>query len=398
MNKVIKILHKLFVFITHRYYMTDKVYLNRGDSNDANITYLTNIGNNVDISDKFYIINYNNKTTALISDVDEKKLDKKGNIDNIVSFNKYSEHDIRGNIEEETNVLIEFLKSYNAKEIITGPKFPSYIFNELSEKYNIKSISENPIAQKRKIKKDKEIKNLRSIQKLTEDGMKYIEQILTESNVNENNKLMWNDNILTSEILRYEIEEFFKKNNASNKLKYIISTGKDSSDPHERGSGPIESNVPILIDIFPQSESGYYGDMSRTFIKGKPCEELKNMNAAVNEALIKALNVTKDGIKSDTVHGKVCEIIEKYGYETGVDKENGFTHSTGHSIGLEIHENPRISGNSTVLKENMVLTIEPALYNKNIGGLRIENMVCITKDGINDFNTMDKNIIEIPIN
>jgi len=377
--------------------MENKIYLHRGCSNDANIRYFTQINDDVDISDKFYIIKNENEKIALIGGVDKRKLNKHGNLSKIITFGKFSDSDIRGNIEEETKVLNEFLKQYKEQKIITGPKFPSYIFNELEKNYNIKSLRENPIAKERKIKKDYEIENLREIQKITENGMKHIKNILDESSVNNEDILEWQNNILTSEILRKEVEKFFNEYNASMEIKYIIATGKNSADPHERGNGPIKANVPILIDLFPKSNSGYYGDMSRTFIKGEPSQEFKNMSNAINDALNSALNIIQDGITANEIHNKVCEVLENHGYDTGVNKDNGFTHSTGHSIGLEIHETPRISGESKEIKENMILTIEPGLYYDSIGGLRIEDMIRVKKDGFENFNTMNKEIIQSEI-
>jgi len=376
----------------------DNIYLHRGTSNDPNIKYLTGMGEDVDISDKFYIIKYKDKIIALIGRVDKRKLEQNCDLSRIITFGEYSNADIRGNIKKETNVLTKFLNEYKEYSFITGPKFPSYIFNQLSDKYDINSLSENPISQKRKIKTKVEIEKMRSIQQCTERGMKYIEKILKESDVNDQYELVWKGNILTSSILRKEVENFFDKNDSFTPYKYIIATGKDSSDPHNRGKGPIRAQVPIIVDIFPYSKYGYYGDMSRTFIKGEPSQKLQNMNKAVNKSLNAGLEIIEDGIEANKVHDRVCEVIEKHGYETGVNKESGFIHSTGHSIGLELHENPRISGDAEKLKENMILTIEPGLYYEDIGGIRTENMIRVTEDGYEDFNTMSKNLICIPIN
>lgn len=372
------------------------VHVHRGSLSDANIKYFAQINDDVDISDKFYVIEFDNEKIALIGGVDKRKLEKHGNLSQVVTFDEYSNSDIRGNIEEETKVLNEFLKQYKEQKIITGPKFPSYIFNELAKSYNIKSLRENPISKERKIKKDYEIENLREIQKITENGMKHIKNILDESSVNNEDILKWQNNILTSEVLRKEAEKFFNKYNASMEIKYIIATGKNSADPHERGSGPIKSNVPILVDLFPKSKEGYYGDMSRTFIKEEPSEKLENMNKAVNEAISESLNIIQEGIKIKDIHNKVCEVIERHDFSADIDKNEGFIHSTGHSIGLEIHEMPRISShNENELKENMILTIEPGLYYEDVGGLRIEDMIRVKENGFENFNTMNKKLIQL---
>lgn len=128
----------------------DNIYLHRGTSNDPNIKYLTGMGEDVDISDKFYIIKYKDKIIALIGRVDKRKLEQNCDLSRIITFGEYSNADIRGNIKKETNVLTKFLNEYKEYSFITGPKFPSYIFNQLSDKYDINSLSENPISQKKK--------------------------------------------------------------------------------------------------------------------------------------------------------------------------------------------------------------------------------------------------------
>lgn len=373
--------------------MGKEIYLQRGNSDDTNITYLTNLDSNVEITDKFYVIKYDGKITVLVGGVDKKKIEKYGDISKIISFSKYSDYDIRGDIEEETKVLRKFLEDYDVKNINTGPKFPSYIFNKLQQDYDIHSMGKNPISEERKIKKKYEIDNLRSIQEITEKGMKHAEKILRQSKVNKNKELVWDNTVLTSEELQKQIKNFLNKEGVLTPQKYIVAIGQDSADPHERGSGKIKTNVPILIDIFPKSNSGYYGDMTRTFVKGKPPEQLENMGNAVTEALNEALDTIESDIKSCKVHKVVCDVLEKHGYKTGTNNDYGFTHSTGHSIGLELHENPRISGKDEKLRDNMILTIEPGLYYENIGGVRIENMIRVTENGFEDFNNMDKNLI-----
>jgi Xaa-Pro aminopeptidase len=136
--------------------------------------------------------------------------------------------------------------------------------------------------------------------------------------------------------------------------------------------------------------------MNRTFLKGEASDEIKRMKEAVLESQQAALEVLEKGagVKANEVHNKVCDILENHGYETlrDNDTESGFIHSTGHAVGLELHEPPRISGNDTELKAGHLLTIEPGLYVPELGGLRIEDMVLIKEDGYENFNTMDKDL------
>ncbi len=154
--------------------------------------------------------------------------------------------------------------------------------------------------------------------------------------------------------------------------------------PHHSGSGPIVPDTPIVIDIFPRSQqTGYFGDMTRTVVKGTPSKEVKRMYKAVLEGQKIGISMIKHGVKSADVHNAVVDYFSKSGFKTGqIDgKQQGFIHSTGHGLGLEIHEPPRVSVGNDILQAGNVVTVEPGLYYEKLGGVRIEDVVLVTKKG-----------------
>ena len=164
----------------------------------------------------------------------------------------------------------------------------------------------------------------------------------------------------------------------------IVAGGNQATDPHERGSGPLKAHQAIIIDIFPRCiQSGYYGDFTRTFCRGKAPEQLKRQYKAVKEAQEAAIAIIRDGVLGSAVHQQVLDTFEERGYKTeSINGEmQGFIHTTGHGIGLDIHEYPRISTVPITLKAGMITSVEPGLYYKGIGGVRIEDLVYITKTG-----------------
>ena len=198
--------------------------------------------------------------------------------------------------------------------------------------------------------------------------------------------------ILTSEILRS-----FCQNELSLKglecPDCIISSGRHSSLPHHEGSGPIKESSPIIMDIFPRNiENGYYADITRTIVKGKPSKILKDMFKVVKNGQSLGVKLVKAGIDSRIIHNTIKNFFDESGFLTDFEKKNpdGFIHSTGHGLGLEIHEPPRVSSLKEILKANQVITIEPGLYYSNIGGVRIEDTVVVTKEGCKSLSKFPK--------
>jgi len=201
----------------------------------------------------------------------------------------------------------------------------------------------------------------------------------------------------TSEEAHAIIEATLDIYNCHSPQGHIVAGGKQSAEPHEIGRGHIKKGVPIVIDIFPQSKkSGYFADMSRTVCIGKPPAELKKMYDAVLAAQELAISLIKPGVSTKEIQYLVEEFFDNEGYVTsGVGKEfefaEGFVHGLGHGVGLNVHEEPHLSRRgSGVLLEGDVITIEPGLYYKNIGGIRIEDMLLVTATGSKNLTNFSK--------
>ncbi|WNY26298.1 Xaa-Pro dipeptidase [Methanolapillus ohkumae] len=203
--------------------------------------------------------------------------------------------------------------------------------------------------------------------------------------------LVLEDEILTGDRVLKEIDRVLLKFGCAGE-ETIVSCGEDSANPHGKTYGPLYSNQPIVIDIFPQhKKTRYFGDMTRTVIKGKASAELLRMYDAVKGAQEIGVQTAKPGVTCKEVHNAVCDYLEKAGYLTyrGGSKI-GFIHTTGHGVGLDIHETPSVSENDHILEPGNVITIEPGLYYPGIGGIRIEDTIVITKDGCRNLNRMEK--------
>ncbi|MCA1727915.1 MAG: Xaa-Pro peptidase family protein [Actinobacteria bacterium] len=178
----------------------------------------------------------------------------------------------------------------------------------------------------------------------------------------------------------------------------ITAGGSQATDPHERGHGPLKAGESIILDIFPADKTTrYYADMTRTFVKGEPGEDLQKMYDAVLESQEAALAMIGPGVNGRDVHRKVSDVLHEAGYETlvhdqrpGEPLQEGFIHGTGHGVGLEIHESPRVSISDEKLVSGDVVTVEPGLYYPEIGGVRIEDLVVVTESGCRNLTNFPK--------
>jgi Xaa-Pro aminopeptidase len=199
------------------------------------------------------------------------------------------------------------------------------------------------------------------------------------------------DEVLTSERLRSFIQVFLLKRGCSGAAP-IVSGGHQAALPHEIGSGPLRTNETIILDVFPRSLGTLYcADITRTIVHGTPSDTVVAMHKAVAEAVNVVLNGIKPGVDGMTLHHQVVALFKDRGFETTTKdgKPQGFFHGTGHGVGLEVHEQPKISEVSCILEEGDVVTVEPGLYYPDIGGVRIEELVVVEKDGCRNMCTLD---------
>ncbi|MBF0159348.1 MAG: M24 family metallopeptidase [Magnetococcales bacterium] len=189
---------------------------------------------------------------------------------------------------------------------------------------------------------------------------------------------------LTSERVRGEIDAMLARMGAE-ASHTIVCGGLLSADPHESGHGPLAAHSPIILDVFPRvGRSGYWGDMTRTVCRGEAPQRLKAMWQAVRVGQQLAFGLIASGCSGRQIHDAVTESMASAGFSTGITAEGvhfGFIHGTGHGLGLEIHEAPRIGMRDARLEQGHVVTVEPGLYYPDIGGVRLEDVVLVTADG-----------------
>lgn len=248
----------------------------------------------------------------------------------------------------------------------------------------------------RAIKSADEIKALRAAQALNEQLIAHARSILVEAEIGKANTLFWHDKVLTSEIVRGEMNALAARLGATEFGNGpIVACGKQGATPHHRGSGPLKAHELIVIDSFPRHANGYWGDCTRTYLKGTPKKWQTELVEAVLAAQKLALDLIMAGNNGKEIHATVQQFFAHHGFATGSDAQGrpyGFFHGTGHGVGLELHDpGPRtIAGVDCILKAGMVTSVEPGLYLPNKGGCRIEDVVMVTEEGHKNLTKLSK--------
>lgn len=199
----------------------------------------------------------------------------------------------------------------------------------------------------------------------------------------------------TAEEAHSVIDQTLALHNCHSPEGHIVGAGPESFAPHYLGEGSIAKGQPIVIDIYPQSkETGFYADMTRTVCLGEPSAELQDMYNAVKQVQEECIALLRPGARCDDIHQVAVDQFIAMGYDTsGTGGEfkfhEGFVHSIGHGLGREVHEEPFFGGGrGNILQVGDVVTIEPGLYYKHIGGVRLEDLFLITELGCEQLTTL----------
>jgi Xaa-Pro aminopeptidase len=279
-----------------------------------------------------------------------------------------------------SNWAAYLLRSEDIRKVVVPSAFPVALARRLETKGFRVSVAGDAIFPERAVKVPGEVDCIRRAQQAGVFGVRRAVEVLKRARVSRDGMLEFEGEKLTAGKLRKEIMKTLLDHSCMGR-DIIVAPGMQAADPHEGGHGPIKQGEGVVIDIFPQHmDHGYWGDISRTVVKGEPAAEYRKMYHAVKEAQEAALSKIRPGVKCATVHKTVADEFQRRGFKTEIrnGRPCGFIHSTGHGVGLDIHESPSIAPNETRLRKGNVITIEPGLYYPGLGGVRIEDTVEVT--------------------
>ncbi len=246
----------------------------------------------------------------------------------------------------------------------------------------------------RAIKTGREIKFIAHSQEVAQQAVERVAGIIEKARPDAKGLLFYEQKPLTSEFL-HEKAALFLVSRGFEAGETIICPGADSSMPHCRGSGRLYNNSQVVIDIFPKDNATrYYGDVTRTVFKGEPTGRFVRMYGAVQKVQGECLERLRAGMTGAELYRYAAGKFEKMGYKKTTNKAGvfGFNHSLGHGLGLDVHEEPRLSPTGGKLDAGNVVTIEPGLYYPKIGGVRIEDAVVVTKKGCRNLTRLPKDL------
>ena len=250
----------------------------------------------------------------------------------------------------------------------------------------------------RRSKDEQEIAWLRESQRATEAAMEMACRLVASAKARSDGVLVHQGEPLTSERVRAAVDHWLLDRGYSNPPP-IVAGGREGADCHNLGYGELKTGEPVIVDVFPRNrETLYYGDCTRTVVHGEIADEIAKMHAAVRQAKAAATAAVRPGVTGEDVHRATTREITRCGYSVGLPDEQSpdcycaITHGTGHGVGLEVHEPPLLDLKGPELVAGDVLTIEPGLYRKDLGGVRVEDMIVVTESGCETLNKLQEGL------
>jgi len=353
-----------------------------GSEYDADMLYVSGMF----VPDPFIAIEIKGAWHGLFSPLEVDRAAKQSSFDHVHLDSEWKEKGKeRGWQPGLTATAAAFLQDHHISHIRVAGHFPLRFAEQLRGWGFQVEAAEGALFESRIIKSEMEIKQLAKAEKLTRNAMRQAEKFLGECTIGNDSVLRHVDvsGKVKSKHLRSVIETYLIQNGAM-PSHTIVACGKESADPHNIGQGVLRAHQPIIVDIFPRLlSSGYWGDMTRTYVKGKATSDVKKLYQTVKEGQDIGLGMVADGVLTADIHRAITAHFDACGFKTGSvrGKQCGFFHGTGHGVGLEIHEAPRVSTADDRLKNGHVITIEPGLYYPHLGGVRIEDMVVVRENG-----------------
>jgi len=289
--------------------------------------------------------------------------------------------------EIQKEILLRAVRDFGVTNAVVPFWFPTKLADHLRANGIELTPDEKFFNSRRRVKNEEELAGMRRAQRAAEAGMRAAQAMLAAADV-DGKTLTLDGEPLTSERVKVAIRQAFEEHNCSSD-DFIVAGGAQGAVGHDTGSGPLEADSPIIVDIWPRDrESACFTDMTRTFVVGEPSREIAEWHRLTREALDRSHDSIKEGVTGRAVFDAACDVYEAAGQKTGRTKEKGvaldegFFHALGHGVGLEVHEMPIMGMVGTEeLVAGDVVTVEPGLYRQGFGGVRLEDIVLVTDEG-----------------
>ena len=337
------------------------------------------------VPDPFISFIVDDRSYAVVNALEYSRMCKSSRFDEILSLEDYRIQAVNKwlNADPGPDKIIRLIsKEFGIDTFIIAQDFPAGLALTLKKKKISLKVMSGSVFPQREMKNDEEAEAIRLGNRASIAGLRTAEKMIRQAEI-VNGRLYFNTRPLTSEKVKTAIELACLQAGAI-ATHTIVAGGKQACDPHCEGYGPLRAHELIIVDVFPRlKKSGYYGDMTRTFLKGRASEKQKKLVSTVQGAQQEALDSIRAGVSGIGIHQQVQAHFARQGYKTRRTTKGyeGFFHGTGHGLGLEVHEPPRVNPNGAILETGHVVTVEPGLYYPGLGGSRIEDVVRVKEDG-----------------
>jgi Xaa-Pro aminopeptidase len=347
---------------------------------DADILYPTGFF----APDPFLFIQKGKKRILVMSDLEMDRARARARVDRVLAWSTLAAPlEADGKKASPADVIARVLKVLGLRRVDVPRSFPLGLAMELDARGIRLHLGSDPFWPQREIKEPREIRAIEASLRAAEAGLMAGIEALKACRIGRDGYLRRDGRRFTAEDLRSAVNTRIMADGCI-PAHTICAPGDQAVDPHEEGHGPIRAHTPVVMDIFPRSErTGYFGDLTRTVVRGRASFALHEVYAIVHEGVRLGHSLLREGVEGMDVHKQIQALFERQGYKTGVKngRMQGFFHGTGHGLGLEIHEAPSIGKRPSVLRAGHVVTVEPGLYYLGLGGVRIEDVAVVTKTG-----------------
>lgn len=296
--------------------------------------------------------------------------------------------------------VAEFLRRRNLSTVTADRTLPLSYIHELRQAGIEVQYDPNLGVVERRVKDEQEIAYLHQAQRDTEQIVRRVCELIAKAKPDRDGVLLHEGAALTSERLFTWIDIQLLEAGYDNPHRSIIAGGSQGGDCHNRGSGALRTGELVIVDIFPRNKTSlYHGDCTRTVVHGAIPDVARKMHAVVVEAKAAAMKAVRAGVTGHDVNQAMLAVMTRHGYPFGLPPADApreyisIPHGTGHGVGLDIHEPPLLADKGPVLLAGDCVTVEPGLYGPQIGGVRIEDMVIVNRDGCRNLSALPEGLV-----
>jgi len=360
---------------------------------DADILYPTGFF----APDPFLFVLARGRRVMVMSDLEMDRARNQARVDQVMSWSRLAkDEEAAGGKATPAAVIARALRVLRVRRVEVPRAFPLGLAMELDERGLRLDVGPDPFWPQRERKRPDEVRAIQASLRAAEAGLEAGLAALGACAIGRDGSLRRGGRRFTAEDLRAAVNERIMALGCV-PAHTICAPGDQAVDPHEEGHGPLRAHEAVVMDIFPRSErTGYFGDLTRTVVRGRASERLKEVYALVGEGVRLGHRRVKPGASGQAIHREIQDLFTARGYPTGSKdgRMQGFFHGTGHGLGLQIHEPPSISTRPSTLRAGHVVTVEPGLYYLGLGGVRIEDVALVTATGSRNLTRVPK-VLEI---